>query len=400
MPAAGGVTPLPDPDPEPDPSVTMRHEVCHDESVDPLPTARPKALYNVRLLSPPEGERGDAAAEIVAGNLTLWSDLPSDGTGGVYIAATSQADAIFKAVIGAVTVNLSTVYEGVADPTYQFLWSQTAEGAGGQGPFRITSDRIELEDSAAVPDRCDWDFNDDLWRVSCVPVSLTLDAPWQGQTKEQWTTILEKNKIVGADMPNGDAARGKVFEKQVELSLGTPRRNAQPFETGVPDPQTTTPDFLGHVRSVPQKLDGTAGPPYELRKGPWMDAKMTDRNVPLNNDSRGLVRGPSRHRASTAQQPRYVMPHLVYITNDGISVASGIVDEANAHQVLVEHATTQWRPTEKGYGFRVAKGSHLNTGTVLGQMPPALPDGTPVRWLQPGLRFPEASLASIVESDA
>src|SRR5262245_23755048 len=125
----------------------------------------PSSLYAVQLVSPSSGVHGDSACSVIAGGLTVRPEFDPDGDGVAEVVAGSKAEAVRLAVGGLVRVDTGKLWG--SDQTYAFGPSTAGTTAGGHTPFRVTGDRIALEDIAAYR-FADWDYNDAYWLVRVV----------------------------------------------------------------------------------------------------------------------------------------------------------------------------------------------------------------------------------------
>jgi hypothetical protein len=130
------------------------------------------AVFNVRLLSPPEGVRGSTAASYVSGGLFVKSVYDPDGDGTAVVDAVSELEAIREAVTGGLTVGFGGT---PANQMYSYLNPSTVGlSVSEHKPFVVRSYvdmggvgwTIHLEDLAAFPASCDWDYNDFGWGVA------------------------------------------------------------------------------------------------------------------------------------------------------------------------------------------------------------------------------------------
>ncbi len=101
--------------------------------------------------SPDAGTPGDAAAAIT-GFLSLNSQLPSDGNGGVLVEANSTSEAAGRGIVGTITVQF-------AGETLSYAFGPNTVGgtAAEHKPFLVGANSISLEDLAGSAFGSDYD---------------------------------------------------------------------------------------------------------------------------------------------------------------------------------------------------------------------------------------------------
>lgn len=340
--------------------------------------------YNVRLLNP-EHSQGDTEAVYVDGGLFLFGELPGDGSGGVYVAATSKEDAIFKAVVGSSGIDLPPVYEANSDAVYDFVWLETHAGTGDERPaYSITPDRIWLEDTAAFPEACDWDYNDWYWDVSVTLVPPNAPPVWKPLSQNTFKTLMDKQGIVKIGSDNYDRSIGNAFQMYVGRAFPQNAANGQAFPTGLPDGQATvTPDFVfNSYMRLRDLVTGQIFDNHALPKGTWGDAKMYKDNIGVD-PLRPLIRGLETHRLAASTDSRYTLPRLLVISNADVDVTVNALAEAGNRRVLVDQSKVQWLQSAKGPQIRLPRSERLNWGRVLPTLPLAHHSGKQLKWVEP-----------------
>ena len=125
-------------------------------------------VYGVVLKSASWGEHGSSDLEVSAGGVEVVGDEAGDNY--AMVSAASPLDAVRQALYGTLTVGANTYTLTPAtlsaDPAAHAPFLMVAVGDGYE---------VRLEDLAATPQACDWDYNDTVWKVDLT--QYTDDTP-------------------------------------------------------------------------------------------------------------------------------------------------------------------------------------------------------------------------------
>lgn len=148
----------------------------------------PATYYNIELLSPPTGVAGTGGAPIVAGGVEVFEGFDPEADGVATVSATSASEALQRAVVGTVTVDLFANGSELADHNFREETSSLSTTDGK--PFLIEALgngvwRIRLENAPEFPGPTSGPYDDGYWDVS-----VAVDAAVSGNVAP--VTVAER----------------------------------------------------------------------------------------------------------------------------------------------------------------------------------------------------------------